>query len=103
MRNARDSSLPVLIDPELKSLIKQACDKTGLKQSEVIRSALRLGMAELMKQSEDIRKPRRNFAEYLGLFAGILRNRNRELVKPSRFAKSCIGSLRPRRWPTDSI
>ena len=83
MRNARSSFLPVLIEPELKSLVKEACHKTHLKQSDVIRSALRLGVPELMRRLQGVRRPHRNFADFLGRFAGIIRNR--ELVKPSRF------------------
>jgi len=36
------------------------------QQSDVIRSALRLGVPELMKRLQGIRRPRRNFADYLG-------------------------------------
>ena len=85
MRNDRTAALlPVPVEPELKSLVKEACTKTRLKQADVIRTALRLGLPELVKRFEGVRRPRRNFAEYIGMFEGVVK-RNRELVKPSRF------------------
>ena len=79
----RTSLLPIPVEPELKRLIKKAASKTKLSQADVMRSALRLGVPELVRRLEAARQPRRNFAEYLGLFAGVVK-RNRELVKPAR-------------------
>ena len=75
------SLLPVPIEPELKSLVKEAVIKTRLKQADVIRTALRLGVPQVIKRFEGVRRPRRNFAEYLGAFAGVVK-RNREMVRP---------------------
>jgi hypothetical protein len=83
MRRARNGLLPIPVEPELKVLIKKAAHKTKLSQADVMRSALRLGVPELVKRLETKGLPRRNFADYVGLFAGVVR-RNRELVKPSR-------------------
>jgi hypothetical protein len=83
MKTASNPLLPVPVEPEMKQMIKDAVHRTRLRQADVIRSALRLGVPELVKRLEVVRRPRRNFADYLGLFAGI--KRNRKLVKPSRF------------------
>ena len=64
-------------------LIEEAAAKTKLSQADVMRCALRLGVPELVKRLNGSSSPRRNFADYLGLFSGVV-NRNRELVKPSR-------------------
>ena len=80
---SQSALLPIPVEPELKSLIKAAADKTKLSQADVMRCALRLGVPELVKRLEGTKTPRRTFAEYLGLFAGVLKRR-RELVKPSR-------------------
>lgn len=84
MKEARSPLLPIPVEPELKALIKEAAEKTKLSQADVMRSALRLGVPELVKRLHVAKPPRRNFAEYLGMFAGVVK-RNRELVKPSRF------------------
>ena len=79
----RRTQLPIPVDPETKTIIEQAALKTHLSQAAVMRLALRFGTPEVVKRFEATRRPRRNFAEYLGVFAGVVR-RNRELVKPSR-------------------
>jgi hypothetical protein len=80
---ARSSLLPIPVESDLKHLVKKAANKTRLSQADVMRFALRLGVPELVRRLEAAKKPRRNFAEYVGLFAGVVK-RNRELVKPSR-------------------
>lgn len=79
----RRTQLPVPVDPEVKRLIEEAAHKTRLSQAAVMRMALRFGTPEVVRRFEGHKPPRRNFAEYLGLFAGVVQ-RNRELVKPSR-------------------
>jgi hypothetical protein len=64
-------------------MIKEAALKTRFSQAAVMRMALRFGIPEVVKRFETARHPRRNFAAYLGIFAGVVR-RNRELVRPSR-------------------
>ena len=83
MKNGRNCLLSIPVEPEIKNLLEHACRNTKLRQSDVIRSALRLGLAELVNRLEGVRRPRRNFAEYLGRCAGVV-SRNREPVKPSR-------------------
>jgi hypothetical protein len=84
MKNSRNALLPVPVEKELKGLIEDAAHKTHLSQAAVMRAALRIGVPEVVKRLEGRKRPRRNFAEYLGMFAGVV-HRNRELVKPSRF------------------
>lgn len=79
----RNNQLPVPVDPELKRLVREAALKTRLSQAAVMRMALRFGTPEVIRRFEVLPRPRRNFAEYLGLFAGVVR-RNRELVEPSK-------------------
>jgi hypothetical protein len=78
----RTTQLPIPVDPELKTMIEDAAHKTHLSQAAVMRLALRLGTPEVIKRV-GTKPPRRNFAEYIGLFAGVVK-RNRELVRPSR-------------------
>jgi hypothetical protein len=92
--------LQVPIELGVKNMINDAVNKTRLGEADVIRSALRLGVPELVKRSEGVWPPRRNFADYLGLFASI--KRNRQLVTPSspwisaRFSKPPLRGLRPK-------
>ena len=81
MRNG-NRLLPIPVDGELKDLIEQAARRTRLTQADVMRSALRIGVPELVKRLEGPKGPR---PETLLGFAGLVINRNRELVKPSRF------------------
>lgn len=83
MKRANSPLLPVPLDRELKSLIETAAAKTRLSQADVMRSALRLGVPELVKRFEVRKAPRRNFAEYLDAFAGLVKPR-RETVATSR-------------------
>lgn len=76
--------LPIPVEPELKDLVKQAAAKTRLSQADVMRSALRIGLPELVKRLEVRPRPRRNLIEYVDAFAGLVKP-NKELVKPSRF------------------
>ena len=64
-------------------MVAEAAFKTHLSQAAVMRMALRFGTPEVVRRFESGRPPRRNFAEYLGMFAGVVQ-RNRELVRPSR-------------------
>ncbi len=75
----RHTQLPVPVDPETKSMIEEAALKTHLSQAAVMRMALRFGTPEVVRRFEVAKRPRRNFADYLGLFAGVVQ-RNRELV-----------------------
>jgi hypothetical protein len=76
--------LPIPVDRGLKTLIEKAAKRTSLSQADIMRSALRVGVPEIVRRLEGEKQPRRNFAEYLGLFSGVI-TRNRELIKPSRF------------------
>ena len=73
---------PVPIDGDLKkNLITDAAHKTHLTQAEVMHTALRIGVPEVVKRLQISRKPRRNFVEYMDAFAGLPLKRNRELMK----------------------
>jgi hypothetical protein len=76
--------LPVPVDGELKSLIEAAAGKTRLCQADVMRSALRVGVPEVVRRLEVRRAPRRSLVEYLDAFAGLVKP-GRELVPTSRF------------------
>ena len=76
--------LPIPVEPELKDMVKEAAAKTRLSQADVMRSALRIGLPELVKRLEVRPRPRRNLIEYVDAFAGLVKP-NKELVKPSRF------------------
>ena len=76
--------MPIPVDGELKSLIKIASRKTRLCQADVMRSALRVGVPEVVRRFEIRKVPRRPLVEYLDAFAGLVKP-NRELVSPSRF------------------
>jgi hypothetical protein len=76
--------LPIPVDRDLKSLIKTASRKTRLCQADVMRSALRVGVPEIVRRFEIRKLPRRPLIEYLDAFAGLIKP-NRELVSPSRF------------------
>jgi hypothetical protein len=76
--------LPIPVEPELKDLVEKAAAKTRLSQADVMRSALRIGVPELVKRLEVRPRPRRNLIEYVDAFASLVKP-NKELVKPSRF------------------
>lgn len=84
MNRANSPLLPVPVDGDLKALIEAAAKRTRLCQADVMRSALRLGVPEVVRRLEVRRTPRRSLAEYLDAFAGLVRP-NRDLVPPSRF------------------
>lgn len=65
-------------------MIKDAAQRTHLSQADVMRTALRIGVPEVIKRMEVRKRPRRNFAEYFEAFAGLVKP-NKELVAPSRF------------------
>ena len=84
MKRAQSTLHPVPVDPDLKGMIREAAFKTHLSQADVMRTALRIGVPEVVKRMEVRKRPRRNFAEYFDAFAGLVKP-NRELVAPSRF------------------
>jgi hypothetical protein len=49
-----------------------------------MRSALRVGVPEIVRRHEVRRSPRRSLVEYLDVFAGLVKP-SRERVSPSRF------------------
>lgn len=65
-------------------MIKVAARKTRLCQADVMRSALRLGVPEVVRQHQARRVPRRPLVEYLDAFSGLVKPQQ-ELVVPSRF------------------
>ena len=65
-------------------MIEVAAKRTRLCQADVMRSALRVGVPEIVRRHEVRRSPRRSLAEYLDAFAGLIRP-GREPVSPSRF------------------
>ena len=91
--------LPIPVDSEIKNLIEQAALKTRLSQAAVMRMALRFGTPEVVKRFEAPKRPRRNFADYLGMFAGVV-HRNRELVQPSALISSGPGRTSWPQWPS---
>ena len=84
MKRTTSPILPIPVDRELKSLIEVAARKTRLCQADVMRSALRVGVPEVVRRHEARSAPRRSLAEYLDVFAGLVKP-GRELVAPSRF------------------
>ena len=84
MKQVRAALLPIPVEPELKTLIEDAAEKTRLSQADVMRSALRIGVPEVVKRLEVRKRPRQNLAEYLDAFAGLVKP-NKEMVHPSRF------------------
>jgi len=84
MKRVASPILPIPVDRDLKSLIEVAARKTRLCQADVMRSALRVGVPEVVRRHELRRLPRRPLTEYLDAFAGLVKP-GRELVSPSRF------------------
>lgn len=84
MKRTTSPVLPIPVDRELKALIKVAARKTRLCQADVMRSALRVGVPEVVRRHAARTTPRRPLIEYLDAFAGLIKP-NRELVAPSRF------------------
>lgn len=76
--------LPIPVDGELKSQIKLAARKTRLCQADVMRSALRFGVPEVVRRFEVRTAPRRPLTEYMDAFADLVKP-GREKVSPSRF------------------
>jgi hypothetical protein len=76
--------VPIPVDRELKSLIKAAARKTRLCQADVMRSALRVGVPEIVRRFGIRKSPRRPLVDYLDAFAGLVKP-DRETVSPSRF------------------
>jgi hypothetical protein len=84
MKRPKSVLLPVPVDGELKSLIEVAASGTRLSQADVMRSALRIGVPEVVRRLEVRKTPRRNFIEYLDAFAGLAKP-SKQMVVPSRF------------------
>jgi hypothetical protein len=84
MKRTTSPILPIPVDRELKSLIEVAARKTRLCQADVMRSALRVGVPEIVRRHVARTTPRRPLVEYLDVFAGLVKP-SRELVAPSRF------------------
>ena len=84
MKSAASPILPIPVDGDLKTLIKTAAKRTRLCQADVMRSALRVGVPEIVRRHEVRRSPRRSLVEYLDVFAGMVKP-SRELVSPARF------------------
>jgi hypothetical protein len=84
MKHAVSPILPIPVDRGLKSMIEDAAERTRLCQADVMRSALRMGVPEVVRRHEVRRTPRRSLGEYLDAFAGLVKP-SRELVSPSRF------------------
>jgi hypothetical protein len=81
MKRARSLLLPVPVDGGLKDLVEEAAAKTDLSQAAVMRSALRIGVPEVMKRLATRPKPRRNLVEYLDAFVGLVK-RDTQTVEP---------------------
>ncbi len=84
MKRVMSPILPIPVDRDLKSIIEVAAKKTRLCQADVMRSALRVGVPEIVRRHEIRQSPRRPLVEYLDVFAGLVKP-GRELVSPSRF------------------
>jgi len=84
MKRPTSPVLPIPVDRGLKSLIEAAAEKTRLCQADVMRSALRMGVPEVVRRHEVRRSPRRPLVEYLDAFAGLV-SPGGESVSPSRF------------------
>jgi hypothetical protein len=72
MKRAQSVLLPVPMDGELKGLVEEAAAKTHLSQAAVMRSALRIGVPQVVTGLVR-RKPRRNLVEYLDAFVGLVK------------------------------
>ena len=81
MKRARSWLLPVPVDGELKGLVEKAAAKTDLSQAAVMRSALRIGVAEVMERLTARPKPRRNLVEYLDALFGLVK-RDTQKIEP---------------------
>ena len=84
MRRTQPSLLPVPVERELKELIEDAAEKTRLTQADVMRSALRIGVPEVVKRLRVRPRPRRDLVEYLDAFGGLIKP-SLEVISPSRF------------------
>ena len=72
MKRAKSLLLPVPVDGELKGLVEEAAAKTHLSQAAVMRSALRIGVPQVVS-GLITNKPRRNLVEYLDAFVGLVK------------------------------
>lgn len=84
MKRSRSVLLPVPVELELKGLVEGAAKKTHLSQADVMRSALRIGVPEVVKRLAVTHRPRRNLTDYLDAFRGLVAP-DKEEVRPSRF------------------
>ena len=79
MKRASLPLLPVPVDGELKGLVEAAAAKTHLSQAAVMRSALLIGVPELVKRLAVRPKPRRNLVEYLDVFVGLVKRDSQKI------------------------
>lgn len=84
MKRTGSNLLPVPVDGKLKSLIEEAADQTGLSQADVMRSALKIGVPQVVQGLRPRKHPRRSLVDYLDAFEGLIKP-SREMVSPSRF------------------
>jgi hypothetical protein len=84
MKRVVSPIMPIPVDRGLKSMIEIAAGKTRLCQADVMRSALRVGVPEVVRRHEVRRSPHRSLMEYLDAFAGLVKPR-RDLIPPARF------------------
>jgi hypothetical protein len=83
MKRNGPNLLPIPVDGKLKSLIEAAADQTGLSQADVMRSALKIGVPQVVQGLRVRKHPRRNLVEYLDAFVGLIEP-SREIVLPPR-------------------
>jgi len=83
MKSSGSNLLPIPVDGKLKSLIEDAADQTGLSQADVMRSALKIGVPQVVQGLRVRKHPRRNLVEYLDAFEGLIKP-SREMVLTSR-------------------
>ena len=62
--------LRVPVEPELKGAIEAAAEEMLLSRADVIRSALRIGVPEVVKRLRI--RPRRDLMDYLDAFRGLV-------------------------------
>lgn len=83
MKRNGSNLLPIPVDGKLKSLIEAAADQTGLSQADVMRSALKIGVPQVLQGLSGRKHPRRSLVEYLDAFKGLIAP-PKEMVLPAR-------------------
>ena len=64
--------LRVPVEPGLKGTIEGAAEEMLFSQADVIRSALRIGVPEVVKRLRMSKRPRRDLMDYLDAFRGLV-------------------------------